>query len=99
MKNIVLTGLLVLLLQVTHAQQQPHYTQYIMNPFIINPALAGIENYWDLRFSHRHQWVGMKGAPVTTYMTLQGPLYLGSIHSILAWDGAVATGFHQGGRV
>ncbi|MEV4887382.1 type IX secretion system membrane protein, PorP/SprF family [Chitinophaga ginsengisegetis] len=74
MKNIVLTGLLVLLVHVTHAQQQPHYTQYIMNPFIINPALAGIENYWDLRFSHRHQWVGMKGAPVTTYMTLQGPL-------------------------
>ncbi|PSL47537.1 type IX secretion system PorP/SprF family membrane protein [Chitinophaga niastensis] len=74
MKNFVLTGLLMLMAHVVHAQQQPHYTQYIMNPFIINPALAGIENYWDLRLSHRHQWVGMKGAPVTTYLTLQGPL-------------------------
>ncbi|MCW3467597.1 PorP/SprF family type IX secretion system membrane protein [Chitinophaga nivalis] len=74
MKKIVLTGWVVLMALWTHAQQQPHYTQYIMNPFIINPAVAGIENYWDLRLSHRHQWVGMKGAPVTTYLTLHGPL-------------------------
>jgi hypothetical protein len=25
------------------AQQQPYYTQYILNNFILNPALAGIE--------------------------------------------------------
>ncbi|MDE3125545.1 MAG: type IX secretion system membrane protein PorP/SprF, partial [Bacteroidota bacterium] len=27
------------------AQQRPYYTQYILNNFIINPAVAGIENY------------------------------------------------------
>lgn len=59
---------------VIHAQQRPHYTQYILNNFIINPAIAGIENYWDAKLSHRHQWVGLDGAPVTTYMTIQGPL-------------------------
>jgi len=56
------------------AQQQPHYTQYVLNNFIINPAVAGIENYWDVKVSHRHQWVGLDGAPVTTYLTIQGPL-------------------------
>lgn len=56
------------------AQQQPHYTQYIMNPFIINPAVAGIENYWDVKASHRHQWAGLNGSPVTTYLTVHGPL-------------------------
>jgi len=56
------------------AQQQPHYTQYIMNPFIINPAVAGIENYWDIKASHRHQWAGLNGSPVTTYLTVHGPL-------------------------
>ena len=56
------------------AQQRPHYTQYILNNFIINPAIAGIENYWDVKASHRHQWVGLDGAPVTTYLTIQGPL-------------------------
>ena len=56
------------------AQQKPHYTQYILNQYIVNPALTGIENYWDVKVSHRHQWVGIDGAPVTTYVTAHGPL-------------------------
>lgn len=56
------------------AQQRPYYTQYILNNYIINPAVAGIENYWDVKASHRAQWVGLPDAPVTTYLTLHGPL-------------------------
>ena len=56
------------------AQQRPYYTQYIMNNYIINPAVAGIENYWDVKASHRMQWVGLQDAPVTTYLTMHGPL-------------------------
>ncbi|WP_207493553.1 PorP/SprF family type IX secretion system membrane protein [Aridibaculum aurantiacum] len=56
------------------AQQRPHYTQYILNNYIINPAVAGIENYTDIKISHRHQWVGLQDAPVTTYLTIHGPL-------------------------
>lgn len=74
-KKCVVLGLLLLAGVYTgHAQQQPHYTQYIMNTFIINPAVAGIENYWDVKASHRHQWAGLNGSPVTTYLTLHGPL-------------------------
>ncbi|RYF84345.1 MAG: type IX secretion system membrane protein PorP/SprF, partial [Chitinophagaceae bacterium] len=51
------------------AQQQPHYTQYVMNQYIVNPAITGIETYTDIKFSHRHQWVGFEGAPVTSYFT------------------------------
>jgi type IX secretion system PorP/SprF family membrane protein len=46
----------------------------MLNTFIVNPAVAGIENYWDLKASHRHQWAGVNGSPVTTYLTLHGPL-------------------------
>ncbi len=56
------------------AQQRPYYTQYILNNYLINPAVAGIENYWDMKISHRMQWVGLQDAPVTTYLTLHGPL-------------------------
>ncbi|HEX8462691.1 MAG TPA: type IX secretion system membrane protein PorP/SprF [Segetibacter sp.] len=63
-----------LFFQTTSAQQLPHYTQYILNNYIINPAVAGIENYTDVKISHRHQWVGIDGAPVTTYFTIHGPL-------------------------
>jgi len=56
------------------SQQKPHYTQYILNQYIINPALTGIENYVDLKLSHRHQWVGLRDAPVTTYLSVHGPI-------------------------
>lgn len=55
-------------------QQKPHYTQYILNQYIINPALTGIENYTDVKASHRMQWVGLQDAPVTTYFTIHGPI-------------------------
>lgn len=57
-----------------HAQQKPHYTQYILNQYIVNPALTGIENYVDIKMSHRLQWVGLQDAPVTTYFTIHGPI-------------------------
>jgi type IX secretion system PorP/SprF family membrane protein len=56
------------------AQQQPYYTQYILNNFILNPALAGIQNYWDFKVSYRNQWVGLQGAPTTLYLTINAPL-------------------------
>lgn len=58
----------------THAQQRPHYSQYIMNNFVLNPAVAGIENYTDLKVSNRTQWTGINGAPNTTYLTVHGAL-------------------------
>jgi type IX secretion system PorP/SprF family membrane protein len=63
-----------LMLTQIQAQQEPHYTQYINNNYILNPALTGIENYTDVKISHRHQWVGLQDAPVTTYLTLHKPL-------------------------
>ena len=56
------------------AQQQPQYTQYLINNYILNPAITGIENYTDVKISHRHQWVGLQDAPVTTYFTIHKPL-------------------------
>ncbi len=59
---------------IANAQQKPHYTQYILNQYIINPALSGIEMYADVKMSYRHQWVGIDDAPKTSYFTIQGPL-------------------------
>ncbi|MBY0536365.1 MAG: type IX secretion system membrane protein PorP/SprF [Chitinophagaceae bacterium] len=74
MKKCVLflvSSCLVLMLK---AQQKPHYTQYVMNQYILNPALSGIENYTDIKLSHRHQWVGLQDAPITTYFTIHTPI-------------------------
>lgn len=77
MKRKLLLALVVMICVggTSFAQQRPHYTQYILNNYIINPAVAGIENYVDVKISHRHQWVGLDGAPVTTYLTIHAPLH------------------------
>lgn len=73
-RYIVFTIVLLIQFQNLSAQQRPHYTQYVLNNYILNPALSGIENYTDLKLSHRHQWAGIDGAPVTTYLTIHGAL-------------------------
>jgi type IX secretion system PorP/SprF family membrane protein len=74
MKRVALLLVWTLLCVRLVAQQKPHYTQYILNQYIVNPAITGIENYIDLKGSHRHQWVGIREAPVTTYFTVHGPI-------------------------
>jgi type IX secretion system PorP/SprF family membrane protein len=73
-KKFVINCFCLLIAGCASAQQQPYYTQYILNNFILNPALAGIQNYWDLKVSYRDQWVGLHGAPTTLYLTINAPL-------------------------
>lgn len=56
------------------AQAKPSYTQYVLNNYILNPALTGIENYVDVKLSNRNQWNGINGHPVTSYATVHGPI-------------------------
>lgn len=74
MRKCLLAILALLQVVSSAAQQKPHYTQYIQNQFIINPALSGIENYIDVKLSHRREWVGFNTGALTTYFTAQGPL-------------------------
>lgn len=74
MKKLLLSVLVFVTVCKVCAQQKPHYTQYILNQYIINPAITGIENYVDIKASHRHQWVGVQDAPITTYLTIHGSL-------------------------
>ena len=51
------------------AQQVPLYSQYVLNNFLINPAIAGSEGYGSLSLVAREQWIGMEGAPSTYAMS------------------------------
>lgn len=62
------TGLLAL------SQARPFYSQYVLNNYILNPAVTGIENYTDVKLSYRNQWSGINGAPVSTYFSIHGPI-------------------------
>lgn len=66
--------LLTLFVRTAFAQQRPQYTQYVFNNFLLNPAVAGIENYTDAKLGYRSQWTGLQGAPVTSYFSINAPL-------------------------
>jgi type IX secretion system PorP/SprF family membrane protein len=56
------------------AQQLPQYTQYMLNEMAINPAVAGKDEYADVRSNNRYQWVGITDAPRTYMLTAHGPI-------------------------
>lgn len=66
--------LFVASLGVSQAQQLGHYNQYAQNPFIINPAVAGTNDWTDITLGYRKQWTGLNTAPQTYYLTGYTPI-------------------------
>lgn len=58
----------------TQAQQLPQYSQYMLNNFAMNPAIAGIQPYFEAASDNRYQWVGITDAPRTYMLTFDGPI-------------------------
>ena len=56
------------------AQQQAQYSQYMNNNYLLNPGATGVEDYIDVKFSYRTQWVGLEGAPKTYYASISSSL-------------------------
>ena len=54
------------------AQQLPQITQYMNNNYAINPAVAGMYDYYQVNTSIRNQWVGINDAPRTTVISIYG---------------------------
>ena len=74
MKKIIWIFLLCISGIYASGQAKPAYTQYVLNNYILNPALSGIENYTDIKLSLRNQWTGINGAPVTSYVSVHAPV-------------------------
>lgn len=67
------------------AQQQPSYTQYTLNRFGLNPAIAGLKPCTETIFGNRRQWVGFEGAPT---------LYFASFNTRLNHEDKYPKNFH-----
>ena len=57
---------------VLHAQQLPQITQYMNNNYAINPAVAGMYDYYQVNTTIRNQWVGMNEGPRTSVISIYG---------------------------
>lgn len=61
----LLPSCLLLLSFALQAQQDPLYSQYMLNPLLINPAYAGLNNNFNAMLGYRAQWTGLEGRPTT----------------------------------
>ena len=75
MKKIYLAALGALCgLADVSAQQDPHYTQYMYNMNVINPAYAGSKENLAFGLLYRKQWVDIEDAPTTATFSGHSPV-------------------------
>ncbi len=55
-------------------QQMPLYSDYIMNGFVINPAVAGSDGFTTIGLSVRDHMLGFDNSPKTNVISFQGRL-------------------------
>ena len=72
MKKIYVLLLTIFFVNILYSQQLPQITQYMNNSYAINPAVAGMHNYYQVNTIIRNQWSGIKDAPRTNLISIHG---------------------------
>ena len=72
MKKTSLLFVSIFAVGMLHGQQIPQLTQFMINDYAINPAIAGMNDYYQIKTSVRNQWVGIEDAPKTTLLSIYG---------------------------
>lgn len=96
-KKYIIMSFLILHMSVVFAQQKAQYTQYMINPFLVNPAVSGTEEYTDIRAGYRKQWVGFEGSPRSIFVS--GHTSFGRHHAVNSRSKHKKNGFHGAGVV
>jgi len=75
MKKLYLSAFIALIGFVdAFAQQDPHYTQYMYNMNVINPAYAGSKENLSFGLLYRKQWVDIEDSPSTGTFSGHSPV-------------------------
>ena len=75
MKKILLPAIAILMAFLdANAQQDPHYTQYMYNMNVINPAYAGSKENLSFGLLYRKQWIELEDAPTTFSFSGSAPV-------------------------
>ena len=72
MKKISILFFAICLGGALKAQQLPQITQYMNNNYAVNPAVAGMYDYYQVNTTIRNQWVGMNEGPRTSVISIYG---------------------------
>ncbi|WP_284653859.1 PorP/SprF family type IX secretion system membrane protein [Flavobacterium terrisoli] len=74
MKKLYFIAVLALAVTELRAQQDPHYTQYMYNMSVMNPAYAGSKEALSGGVLYRKQWVEIEDAPTTGTFFIHSPV-------------------------
>lgn len=72
--RVLFAGLLFIVPEISFAQLDVQYSQFMWDPYSYNPAYAGLDNALSGTIHLRSQWTGLSGAPVTEGITIHTPL-------------------------
>lgn len=81
--NYLLT-ILLLAPAVGFAQSDEHYTMFMYNKMLYNPAYTGSRDLMSANATYRNQWTGINGAPKLYNISVDGPVgsYMKSFRSV-----------------
>lgn len=74
MKKLYFIAILALSVSELRSQQDPHYTQYMYNMSVMNPAYAGSKESVSGGLLYRKQWVEIEDAPTTGTFFIHSPV-------------------------
>jgi type IX secretion system PorP/SprF family membrane protein len=74
MKRILTCLFAVIAVNTINAQQLPHFSQYMLNDYAENCAVAGKNPYIEASSINRYQWIGVTDAPRTYLLSVNGGL-------------------------
>lgn len=66
--------MLIFLASYAKAQDQTNFTQFYLNPYLINPSYVGIDGQSAISLIYKKQWMTIEGAPTIANFTLQAPV-------------------------
>lgn len=75
LRNIATIAIALAFGSIAMAQQEVMVSQYMFNGLFINPAYAGSHTYASTSLLHREQWLDVPGAPRTSMLSFDAPLY------------------------
>lgn len=88
MRRLIYISIFLFASQNIFAQQYPLFTNYVLNSYGFNPAIAGSNNFWDARAVYRTQWTGIEGGPKTQIISVHGPVNKLGVGGYFFNDGA-----------
>ncbi len=83
----------------TSAQQGHTYNQFFMNPYMYNPAYAGVDGHGVVFAMYKRQWSGIADGPALSHATYHKPLKGGIGFGVTAFNETLGALSSSAGKV